>query len=118
MILSDLIPLKQRGTFQGYMNIVFASGTSLGGPIGGIVADVFGWRWSFGVQIPLITMSTLIVMFRFKLPHREISAEPMKQKLKRVDFAGAFTLVCALWRLTDGDSLRIGFDTWNESWRE
>ncbi len=75
------------------MNVVFASGTSLGGPIGGIIADVFGWRWSFGVQIPLITVSTLIVMFRFKLPRSEISAEPMKEKLKRIDFAGAVTLV-------------------------
>jgi len=118
VILSDLIPLKRRGTFQGYVNIVFASGTSLGGPIGGIVADVFGWRWSFGVQIPLITVSTLIVMFWFKLPHREISAESMNQKLKRVDFAGAFALVAAPWTVTDEDSLCIGIDTRNESWWE
>jgi predicted MFS family arabinose efflux permease len=75
------------------MNIVFASGTSLGGPIGGIMADLFGWRWSFLIQIPLIAVSTLIIAFQFNLPHREISSESMKQKLKRVDFAGAFTLV-------------------------
>jgi len=100
------------------MNIVFSSGTSLGGPIGGIIADVFGWRWSFGAQIPLITVSTLIVMFRFKLPHREISAESMEDKLKRVDFAGAFTLVCGPLILTDEDSLRIGVNTRNESWWE
>jgi predicted MFS family arabinose efflux permease len=92
VILSDLIPLKQRGTFQGYMNIVFASGTSLGAPIGGVIADIFGWRWSFGIQIPLILASTLIVAFRFHLPLRE-NSESMREKLKRVDFAGAITLV-------------------------
>lgn len=79
------------------MNIVFQSGTSLGGPIGGIMADVFGWRWSFGVQIPFIVISTLMLAFNFHLPApREVSSESMRQKLKRVDFAGAFALVCLL----------------------
>lgn len=93
MILSDLIPLKRRGTYQGYMNIVFASGTSLGAPIGGVVADFLGWRWSFGIQIPLIIISILVLTLRFHLPEREPSKETMRQKLRRVDFAGAVTLV-------------------------
>jgi MFS family permease len=96
VILSDLVPLKRRGTFQGYMNIVFASGTSLGAPIGGLVADWLGWRWSFGIQIPLILVSILIVLFRFNLPEREISIESVREKLRRVDFWGAVTLVCLL----------------------
>lgn len=75
------------------MNIVFATGTSLGAPIGGVMADIFGWRWSFGIQIPLIVISTLIVLFRFHLPNRETTTRTMKEKLKRVDFAGALTLV-------------------------
>jgi MFS family permease len=93
VILSDLVPLKRRGTFQGYMNIVFASGLSLGGPIGGLFADWLGWRWSFGIQIPLIVVSILILTFGFHLPEREISIESMREKLGRVDFGGAVTLV-------------------------
>ena len=75
------------------MNIVFASGTSLGAPVGGVVADFFGWRWSFGIQIPLIIISILVLLFRFHLPDQNLSNEPMRQKLRRVDFAGAVTLV-------------------------
>lgn len=75
------------------MNIVFATGTSLGAPLGGVVADYFGWRWSFGIQIPLIMISTLIVCFLLHLPAQDISSQTIKEKLKRVDFAGAFTLV-------------------------
>jgi MFS family permease len=100
VILSDLVPLKRRGTFQGYMNIVFATGTSLGGPIGGIMADIFGWRWSFGIQIPLILVSALIVAFRFHLPHREISTESVTKKLRRVDFGGAAALVYPFYCVT------------------
>lgn len=41
VILSDLVPVRQRGIYQGIMNIVFGSGSSLGAPIGklGIQSD-------------------------------------------------------------------------------
>ena len=116
--MSDLIPLKRRGTFQGYMNIVFASGTSLGGPIGGITADIFGWRWSFGIQIPLIVLSTYIISFRLYLPKREGSVQPMREKLKRIDFVGAITLVRFFSRRLTPDFMCFNVDTWDKSWRK
>lgn len=45
ILFSDIIPLRERGTWQGYMNIVFATGFALGGPLGGLMADSIGWRW-------------------------------------------------------------------------
>jgi MFS family permease len=44
ILLSDVVPLRERGTWQGYLNIVYATGASAGAPLGGILAD-FGWRW-------------------------------------------------------------------------
>ena|SRR5579859_5779014 len=102
--MSDLIPLRQRGTYQGYINVVFSSGTSLGAPVGGMVADLIGWRWSFGIQIPLIMVSTMIVCFRVKIPARHTSSDTMREKLKRVDFLGAFILV---WRVADIAEVRF-----------
>ena len=49
ILLSDIIILRQRGTWQGYLNIVFALGASGGAPLGGILSDTIGWRW----QVPL-----------------------------------------------------------------
>lgn len=45
ILMSDIIPLRQRGTWQGYINIIYASGASLGAPLGGVFADTIGWRW-------------------------------------------------------------------------
>ena len=118
MILSDLVPLRQRGTYQGYINIIFSLGTSLGGPVGGIMADIWGWRWSFGIQIPLMVISILIIAFLFHLPDREVSSESMKQKLARVDFAGALTLVCTHCGNVDIDCVCYNYDTWIEYGRE
>lgn len=45
ILLSDAIPLKDRGTWQGYINIVYAAGAGIGAPMGGFLADGIGWRW-------------------------------------------------------------------------
>lgn len=45
ILLTDLVPLRDRGLWQGYLNIVFSSGTAVGAPVGGLVADSLGWRW-------------------------------------------------------------------------
>lgn len=45
ILMSDIVPLRQRGSWQGYMNIVYAIGASAGAPLGGLFADSIGWRW-------------------------------------------------------------------------
>lgn len=45
ILMSDIIPLRNRGTWQGYVNIIYATGAAAGAPMGGIFADTIGWRW-------------------------------------------------------------------------
>jgi MFS family permease len=45
ILFSDIVPLRERGTWQGYLNIVYATGFALGGPLGGLLTDTIGWRW-------------------------------------------------------------------------
>lgn len=35
ILISDIIPLRERGTWQGYINIVYSSGAAIGAPLGG-----------------------------------------------------------------------------------
>lgn len=35
VMVSDLVPLRQRGTYQGYGNIAYAVGSVIGAPAGG-----------------------------------------------------------------------------------
>ena len=34
IIMSDLVPLRERGTWQGILNIMYASGAGVGAPLG------------------------------------------------------------------------------------
>ncbi|KAF9445143.1 MFS general substrate transporter, partial [Macrolepiota fuliginosa MF-IS2] len=61
--ISDLVPLRSRGTWQGIMNVVWACGNIAGSSLGGFLADTIGWRWCFFVQLPLVFISILSVFF-------------------------------------------------------
>ena len=45
VLMSDVIPLRRRGTWQGYVNIIYSAGAAAGAPLGGLLADNVGWRW-------------------------------------------------------------------------
>ncbi|KAJ5928260.1 Major facilitator superfamily domain general substrate transporter [Penicillium verhagenii] len=94
ILMSDLVPLRDRGLWQGILNLAYATGSSAGAPLGGILADYIGWRWAFLSQFPLCIMAIIAVSLVLKLPARENTH--WKTKLKRVDFLGAVVLVGAV----------------------
>ncbi|KAF4581723.1 hypothetical protein EYR40_002739 [Pleurotus pulmonarius] len=100
IIMSDIVPLRSRGTWQGVLNIVFATGSAAGAPLGGFLADSIGWRWAFLVQVPMTLLAIASVSLALDLPKAEFS--DFHAKLKRVDFPGAVTLVLAVFFLLFG----------------
>ncbi|TKA32568.1 hypothetical protein B0A50_01676 [Salinomyces thailandicus] len=95
ILLSDIVPLRERGKWQGYTNIVYAAGASSGAPLGGILADYIGWRWAFLGQAPLCLVAFIAVAFALHLPKSDDEVD-WKKKLGRVDFLGAFILLGAV----------------------
>lgn len=45
ILISDIVPLRDRGVWQGYMNVIVLAGMATGAPLGGLFADTLGWRW-------------------------------------------------------------------------
>ncbi|KAE8265518.1 hypothetical protein A4X09_0g6625 [Tilletia walkeri] len=62
VVMSDLVPLKNRGLLQGITNCVFGVAAGLGGPLGGWMNDTTGWRVAFLVQIPLLAMAYICII--------------------------------------------------------
>ncbi|KAB8337191.1 hypothetical protein FH972_021494 [Carpinus fangiana] len=117
ILLSDAIPLKERGTWQGFINIIYASGAGAGAPLGGLLADSIGWRWSFLSQPPLCLAAIIAVGCALKLPAREDQDEEKQwyDKLRRIDFLGAATLVAAVFCLIFGMD-RGSNVSWSDRW--
>ena len=97
ILFSDIVTLRERGKWQGYLNIVFAAGASSGGPLGGILADTIGWRWAFLGQGPLCLVAFIAVLLTLHLPKKDDSH--WKTKLQRIDFLGAAILIAAVFTL-------------------
>lgn len=107
--MSDLIPLRDRGLYQGLANIFFGLGAASGGVIGGLVSDYFGWRWVFIFQIPLALIAGISIQINLNLPKGSpglgVPSGDFKEKLKRVDFLGSFFLVGSLMLILIAASL-------------
>ena len=112
IICSDLVSLRQRGTFQGLANCLFGAGAALGGPLGGIMTERFGFRFAFLVQVPFCLMSLFIVLWKvdIPLPFPETTA---REKLRQIDFFGAITLVVSVALFVGASSLGGNVIPWS-----
>jgi EmrB/QacA subfamily drug resistance transporter len=52
-LIGDVIPLRERGRYQGMLGAVFGVTTVLGPLLGGIFTDDLSWRWAFYVNVPV-----------------------------------------------------------------
>ncbi|KAF1940492.1 MFS general substrate transporter [Clathrospora elynae] len=100
ILLSDVVGLRERGAWQGYVNVVYATGAAAGAPIGGLLADNIGWRWAFLVQGPMCALAFIAVALVLDLPEQDHSH--WKEKIKKIDFLGAAILLMAVFGLLVG----------------
>ncbi|KAF5369889.1 hypothetical protein D9758_001219 [Tetrapyrgos nigripes] len=107
IVVTDLIPLKQRGLYQGMCNILYGLGAGIGGPLGGWINDNFGWEAAFYFQAPVLLFSFALVIWKVDivLPD-EVQNQSLRDKLRRIDFLGSITLVGTVGCLLLGFSLK------------
>ncbi|THH00042.1 hypothetical protein EW026_g2413 [Hermanssonia centrifuga] len=90
IITSDLVPLAERGMYQGMIGLAWAFASAIGPPIGGAFAQKASWRWLFYMNLPLtgIAFGLVWIFLRVRTPEGSI-----KGKLARVDWLGNFIVI-------------------------
>lgn len=109
IICSDLIRIEDRGTYQSHINVFFGLGSASGAAFGGLLCDKLGWRWAFGIQVPIIL--TMLVAAILSVP-MGIGPELAKnegttlvQTIKAFDLAGSALLTSSITLLILGLNL-------------
>ncbi|KAL8715818.1 MAG: hypothetical protein Q9220_000485 [cf. Caloplaca sp. 1 TL-2023] len=106
---SDLVPLRKRGLWQGFGNVVYGVGAGLGGVFGGWINDVWGWRVAFLIQVPSTVLSGILIFFTVRIPVKSSD----RSTWKRIDFLGAVTLIVTLMLLLLGINSGGNVVPWN-----
>lgn len=44
LVVTDLLPVREVAAWRSYINVMAVLGRSVGGPLGGWLADMIGWR--------------------------------------------------------------------------
>ena len=105
-IVGELVPGRERGRYQGYIQIVFIVASVAGPLLGGLFADHASWRWVFYVNLPIGAVTLALITTSLHLP---VERRPVK-----LDYLGAAllagALTCLLLATTRGtDALYAGF---------
>jgi EmrB/QacA subfamily drug resistance transporter len=79
-LIADVIPLRERGKYQGAMGAVFGVTTVLGPTLGGLFTDHLSWRWCFYVNVPIAVV--MIAMAAAFVPRVRSAARPV------IDYTG------------------------------
>lgn len=91
IIICDLLPLRERGKFMGFMFFFIVLGSVCGPFLGGILVDRVSWRWVFYINLPFcaLCLGLLILFLRVKRPD---TTQSTKESLKKVDLIGLVIL--------------------------
>ncbi|KAJ4466577.1 major facilitator superfamily domain-containing protein [Lentinula lateritia] len=85
IMISDIVPLRERGKYVGISAGVIALGYAFGPIIGGVLAEKASWRWCFWVTLPLSVVATIMAVIY--APFKPMSGG-IVQKLKIIDYPG------------------------------
>ena len=91
VILTDIIPLRQRPVFLGLLQMSWALGTISGPLIGGLFAQHTTWRWIFYINFPFCGIGFLTVPLVMRLRANRASVKERIQYY--VDWIGGFLFV-------------------------
>ncbi len=79
-LIGEVIPLRDRGRYQGALGAVFGVTTVIGPLLGGYFTDHLSWRWAFWINVPV----SIVVFFvaAAAIPSLATRAKPV------IDYAG------------------------------
>src|SRR6202167_5482115 len=91
-LIGDVIPLRQRGKYQGALGAVFGVTTVIGPLLGGVFTDDLSWRWVFYVNVPIAVI--VIALATRTIPQVRSGTKP------RIDYLGCLFVALGATGLT------------------
>ncbi|ODQ72322.1 hypothetical protein LIPSTDRAFT_40680, partial [Lipomyces starkeyi NRRL Y-11557] len=90
VIITDIIPLRERGKYWGLVSMMWAIGIVTGPVVGGAFAQNVTWRWIFWTNLPFcgLAFPRIPLFLQLSLVHSKFS-----EKMRRIDWIGMVLFV-------------------------
>ncbi|EPE25317.1 MFS general substrate transporter [Glarea lozoyensis ATCC 20868] len=112
IIITDLVPMRERGKYFGIIGGIWALGSVTGPVIGGALALKAGWQWLFWINVPFAAIALFAIPFCLRLTK---PPGAVGNKLKHFDWLGSVFFVgaatCFLMPLTWG-GVQYSWSSW------
>jgi len=106
-VIADIVPMRDRGRYQSYVSVVWAT-ANVGGPvIGGVLTQFLPWSWIFWVNLP-------IGLWALWLIRGTLGRLPVRPGRPRIDWLGALLLLVGLTALLVPISRLAQGTPWND----
>ncbi|KAK8127547.1 major facilitator superfamily domain-containing protein [Apiospora sp. TS-2023a] len=94
IVISDMVNIERRGTYQSFINMVYGLAAALGAALGGFMADTLGWRWEFGIQV--FPLAGCFALAAWTMPPDlglYVERETFVEAVKAFDWTGTVLLI-------------------------
>jgi EmrB/QacA subfamily drug resistance transporter len=86
IIPADLVPIHQRGMWQGASNSLWAVAAVAGPLAGGFFTDRISWRYAFLINVPIGFFAMIIIILYLQTPEPESDSD--KSQWLKLDYPG------------------------------
>ncbi|KKK22382.1 hypothetical protein P175DRAFT_0500902 [Aspergillus ochraceoroseus IBT 24754] len=93
VIVTDLVPLRLRGKYFGFLSGMWSVGSVTGPILGGGFSQSVNWRWIFYINYPFIGVGAVCILLFLKL---NILPTSLAEKLRQIDYVGTIIFVGSL----------------------
>jgi EmrB/QacA subfamily drug resistance transporter len=87
-ILAAVLPPEKRGKYMGIVGAVMVLSTVAGPVLGGLITQHWGWRWCFGVNVPLGILAWILAVRFIRMPEETDDTNDATTARQSVDVAG------------------------------